>query len=59
MSIILYVYVISIAILENSCLQILLNLLSTLILGSQQLDVNFLVLNYVNKCFEIRAIHQE
>ena len=30
-----------------------------LLLGSQQLDVNLLVLNYVNKCFETQAMHQE
>ena len=29
-----------------------------LLLGSQQLDVILLVLNYVNKCFETRAMHQ-
>ena len=30
-----------------------------LLLGSQQLDVNLLVINYVSKCFDTRAMHQE
>ena len=30
-----------------------------LLLGSQQLNVNLLALNYVNKWFETRAMHQE
>ena len=28
-----------------------------LLLGSQDLDVNLLVINYVDKCFETRAMH--
>ena len=30
-----------------------------MLLSSQQSDVNLLVVNYVNKCFELRAMHQE
>ena len=28
-------------------------------LSSQPSDVNLLIVNYVNKCFELRAMHQE
>ena len=30
-----------------------------MLLSSQQSDVNLLVVDYVNKCFEARVMHQE
>ena len=30
-----------------------------MLLSSQQSDVNLLVVDYVNKCFEVRVMHQE
>ena len=30
-----------------------------MLLSSQESDVNLLVVDYVNKCFEVRVMHQE
>ena len=30
-----------------------------MLLSSQQSDVNLQVVDYVNKCFEVRVMHQE